>query len=90
MITLFKVLLYATIFLIGAMLFRVFKGPSVFDRLNGLFVIGLDVIIVLLLVGYIEGREDMYVDIAISYGVLGFISTVIFAKFLSGGGKEDD
>lgn len=90
MITLFKVLLYATIFLIGAMLVRVFKGPSVFDRLNGLFVIGLDVIIILLLIGYIDGREEMYVDIAISYGVLGFISTVIFAKFLGGGGGKDD
>ncbi|SCJ69008.1 putative monovalent cation/H+ antiporter subunit F [uncultured Eubacterium sp.] len=86
----FKILMYGTIFIIGVMLFRVFRGPSVFDRLNGMFVIGLDVIVVLLLVGYTDGRQDMYIDIAISYGVLGFITSVIVAKFIGGKGSHDD
>lgn len=86
----FKVLMYGTIFIIGVMLLRVFRGPSVFDRLNGMFVIGLDVIVVLLLVGYTDGREEMYIDIAISYGVLGFITSVIVAKFIGGKEKNDD
>ena len=86
----FKILMYGTIFVIGVMLLRVFRGPSVFDRLNGMFVIGLDVIVVLLLVGYTDGREDMYIDIAISYGVLGFITSVIVAKFIGGKEKHDD
>ncbi len=80
-------MLISTILMIGLMLIRVYKGPSVYDRLNGIFVIGLDVIMVILLVGFIDGRIDMYVDIAISYGILGFLSTVIIAKFI-GGGKE--
>ena len=79
-----------TIFIIGVMLLRVFRGPSVFDRLNGMFVIGLDVIVVLLLVGYTDGREAMYIDIAVSYGVLGFITSVIVAKFMGGKEKHDD
>ena len=82
---LFTIMLVGTIFMIGLMLIRVFKGPSVFDRLNGIFVIGLDVIMVILFVGFVDGRIDMYVDIAISYGLLGFLSTVIIAKFLGGG-----
>ena len=43
------------------------------------------------LIGFIDGRRDMYVDIAISYAVLGFISSVIVAKILGskGGGKDD-
>lgn len=88
---LFKVLLFLMVLVIGLMLIRVFIGPSVYDRLNGIFVIGTDVIVVILLVGFIDGRIDMYVDIAISYGVLGFLSTVIIAKFLVGriGGKEE-
>lgn len=57
----FKILMYGTIFIIGVMLLRVFRGPSVFDRLNGMFVIGLDVIVVLLLVGYTDGQGgDVY------------------------------
>lgn len=82
---LFTIMLVGTILMIGLMLIRVFKGPSVFDRLNGIFVIGIDVIMVILFVGFLDGRIDMYVDIAISYGLLGFLSTVIIAKFLGGG-----
>lgn len=82
---LFIMMLVGTILMIGLMLIRVFKGPSVFDRLNGIFVIGIDVIMIILFVGFIDGRIDMYVDIAISYGLLGFLSTVIVAKFLGGG-----
>ena len=78
-------MLVGTILMIGMMLLRVFKGPSVFDRLNGIFVIGIDVIMVILFVGFVDGRIDMYVDIAISYGLLGFLSTVMIAKFLGGG-----
>ena len=82
---LFTAMLVGTILMIGIMLIRVFKGPSVFDRLNGIFVIGIDVIMVILFVGFVDGRIDMYVDIAISYGLLGFLSTVMIAKFLGGG-----
>lgn len=83
--SLFIFMLVGTILMIGMMLIRVFKGPSVFDRLNGIFVIGIDVIMVILFVGFVDGRIDMYVDIAISYGLLGFLSTVMIAKFLGGG-----
>jgi multicomponent Na+:H+ antiporter subunit F len=68
------------------MLYRVLKGPSVYDRLNGLNVIGVDTILLLVLFGYLDGRPDMFVDISIAYAILGFISLVVLAKFL--GGKE--
>lgn len=95
MVLFFRVLMIGIILIMGLMLIRVFKGPSLFDRLNGMFVIGIDIIVVLLLVGFAEKREDMYVDIAISYGILGFISTVIVARFLAGKdrrkeGMDDD
>lgn len=85
---LFKFLLVGIVLVIGVMLIRVFRGPSVYDRMNGIFVIGIDVIVILMLIGFIDGRADMYVDIAISYGILGFLSTVIIAKIL-GGSKGD-
>lgn len=87
--TFFVILIFLSIFVIGTMLIRVLKGPSIFDRLNGIFVIGLDIIFVLLLVGYATDRADMFVDIAISYGLLGFVSTMIVAMFLGGTHKRD-
>ena len=48
-----------------------------------------NVILILVLIGFIDGRRDMYVDIAISYATLGFISSIIVAKFLgTRGGKK--
>ncbi|KUO51333.1 MAG: pH regulation protein F [Desulfitibacter sp. BRH_c19] len=72
--------------MVFAMMFRVFQGPSVYDRLNGLGVIGADTILLLILIGYIDKRPDMYVDISLSYAILGFIGLVVIAKYV--GGKE--
>ncbi len=58
------------ILVIGLMLQRVIKGPSVLDRMNGVGIIGADIILLIVLFGYIDGRPDMYVDIAISYAIL--------------------
>ncbi|HJA45085.1 MAG TPA: pH regulation protein F [Candidatus Fusicatenibacter intestinipullorum] len=82
----FAVLMISIIFVIGMMLQRVFQGPTVYDRMNGLGVIGADTILLLVLFGYIDGRPDMYVDIAIAYAMLGFLGSVIIAKYL--GGKD--
>jgi len=83
----FMILILGLVIVIFIMLFRVFKGPSVYDRLNGLGIIGTDTILLLVLIGYINKRPDMYVDISISYAILGFISLVVIAKYI--GGKGD-
>lgn len=80
------VIMVAVVVIIGLMLQRVFQGPTIYDRMNGLGVIGADTILLLVLFGYIDGRPDMYVDIAISYAILGFICSVIVAKYM--GGKD--
>lgn len=80
------ILMVAVVIIIGLMLQRVFQGPTIYDRMNGLGVIGADTILLLVLFGYIDNRPDMYVDIAISYAILGFICSVIVAKYM--GGKD--
>ena len=74
----------AVVIIIGLMLQRVFQRPTIFDRMNGLGVIGADTILLLVLFGYVDRRPDMYVDIAISYAILGFICSVIVAKYMGG------
>lgn len=77
------VLTIGYVILVVMMLYRVIKGPTIFDRLNGLGVIGSEVIILLILIGFIDKRADMFVDIAISYSLLGFVSLIVLAKYLS-------
>jgi hypothetical protein len=56
----------------------------------GIQVMSTNVILILILIGYIDGRRDMYVDIAISYAMLGFIGAVIVAKFLGSRCREEE
>ena len=63
-------------------LIRVFKGPTIFDRLNGIGVIGLNAVILLIVIGFLSGRADMYIDIAITYSIIGFAGSVIIARYL--------
>ncbi len=69
---------------IGVMLQRLFQGPSVYDRMNGLGVITADVILLIVLFGYIDERPDMYVDIAFAFAMLGCVTSIILAKYLGG------
>lgn len=79
-------IMMAVIAVIGMMLQRVFQGPTVYDRMNGLGVTGTYTILLIILFGYLDGRPEMYVDIALSYAILGFVGSVIIAKYL--GGKD--
>lgn len=61
--------------------YRVLKGPTVFDRLLGVGAIGTKTLVLICLVGFIYGRVDLFVDIALSYAVLNFISVLAIAKY---------
>ena len=88
--TFFLCILIGVIVLTMMMLVFLFKGSSIYDKLIGILVMSTKVILVLILIGFVDGRRDMYVDIAISYGILGFISSVILAKFLGQkGGRKN-
>ncbi len=82
--TFFSIFTIFVILITLLMLIPMFKGPDIYNRFVGVMVLGTNIVLILLLIGFTDGRQDMYVDIAISYGVLSFVSSVILAKFLGG------
>ena len=48
------IMMIAIIAMIGLMLYRAYKGPSVYDRMNAVGVIGADVIVLIVLFGYLD------------------------------------
>ena len=88
--TFFLCYLIGILILTMLMLYKLCRGPGIFDRFIGILVMATNVILILILIGFVDGRRDMYVDVAISYGILGFISSVIIAKFIGqkGGGRH--
>ena len=77
-------MMFVSYVLIGASalltVFRMMRGPSVFDRLvagDTLSVIGVGFIVVLA-----ENVQTMsFMDVALVYGIVGFIGTVTIARF---------
>jgi len=65
-------------------LIRVICGPTAPDR-----VVGVDTINTMVVVGMIAFgvayREVIYIDVAIVYALLSFISTLFIARYLEGG-----
>ena len=71
-----------TALLISLPLYRVLKGPTVYDRVIGAGLIGTNTILLLVFVGFIYGRIEMFIDLAIVYALLNFVGTIAASKYL--------
>lgn len=68
--------------------YRVLSGPTHFDRLIGLGLIGTKTTVLLVVLGALTHRTDMIVDIALTYALISFIGTLALAKFFETRGPE--
>ncbi|MBN2384582.1 pH regulation protein F [bacterium] len=63
-------------------LYRAIIGPTLLDRLIGVNAIGTKTTVLLILIGLTYKRVDMFVDIALAYAFLNFISILAAARYL--------
>ena len=62
-------------------LYRAIFGPTVLDRLIGVNAIGSKTTVLLILVGLIYGRVEMFIDIALAYALLNFIAVLAASRY---------
>ncbi len=62
-------------------LYRAVFGPTVLDRLVGVNAIGSKTTVLLLIIGLIYGRVEMFVDIALAYALLNFIAVLAASRY---------
>ena len=79
-------LITAIALLIGLfiILIRAVAGPTVYDRILATNAIGTKTIVFVTLLGYISGRPE-FIDMAIIYALITFITTVAILKFAEKG-----
>jgi len=79
-----KILVFAILFLsiiiIGSM-YRAIKGPSAADRLIAINVIGTKTIVLILMVSLVF-KENYFVDVALVYALISFVSSIIIANYI--------
>jgi multicomponent Na+:H+ antiporter subunit F len=63
-------------------LYRVVQGPTVFDRLLGLNGISTKAIMLLIIIGTLHERLNMFVDIAVGYALLNLVGALAVTKYL--------
>jgi multicomponent Na+:H+ antiporter subunit F len=80
----YLIVLVALLLCVVMAIIRVIRGPTAPDR-----VVGLDTINTIVIVGMVifgaAFNEVIYIDVAIVYALLSFISTLFIAKYLEGG-----
>jgi multicomponent Na+:H+ antiporter subunit F len=87
MIDFFLILSVGMCILVLFCLYRATCGPGVLNRAAGISAIGTKTLIILLIMGVIYDRVDMFVDISMVYALLNFIGTVVLAKYIEGTGE---
>ncbi len=79
-----KVFFYSSIYLslmMAISLYRAVFGPTILDRLIGVNAIGSKTTALLVLIGLIYHRVDMFIDIALAYAMLNFIAVLAASRF---------
>lgn len=71
-------------------LYRVLKGPTVFDRLLATNAIATKTIVLICLIGFLFDRIDMFIDITLAYAILGFIGSLIISKYVTSQKVEEE
>ena len=84
MVGIFEAVAVVLIGLSGVLCYRVFKGPTVADRVLATDAMGVLIANALALLSVDFGRS-IYLDVAIVVAALGFIGTVAIAKVLESG-----
>jgi len=86
--TFFFIVLVILSLLMLVYLYRVVRGPTVYDRVLGLNGMSTKAIVILVLLGTIYGRVDMFVDISTGYALLNLVGALAIAKFLEKRGEN--
>ena len=78
----FLVVLHILAVMIIIYLYRVIRGPTIYDRVLGLNGISTKAIIMLVVIGTVYERVEMFVDISTGYALLNLVSALAIIKYL--------
>jgi multicomponent Na+:H+ antiporter subunit F len=79
-----NVFLYSGLYLAFLMLLSLYRpvfGPTVVDRMIGVNAIGSKTTVLLVLIGLIFHRVEMFVDIALAYAMLNFLAVLAASRY---------
>ncbi|MFQ3610537.1 MAG: monovalent cation/H+ antiporter complex subunit F [Fimbriimonadales bacterium] len=76
------VALFIILLATGISLYRAILGPTAHDRVLAINVVNTKTVVIIVLIGFINRRPEVFMDIAIIYAVINFVSTLAFLRYL--------
>lgn len=79
-----NIFLYSGVYITALMVLSLYRGvlgPTILDRLIGVNAIGSKTTVLLILIGFLYHRVDMFIDIALAYAMLNFIAVLAASRF---------
>jgi multicomponent Na+:H+ antiporter subunit F len=70
-------------------LIRAFLGPSVYDRVFAVNMIGTKTVLLIAVSGFLTGRPD-WLDLALLYALMNFIGVIALMRFSTWGNLASD
>jgi multicomponent Na+:H+ antiporter subunit F len=90
MIGVFSVAGTVVLLLTAPFIYRAIRGPTLFDRVVALNGMGTLVPVLMILVGLMYDRVDMFVDVAIALFLLNLFTTLLIARYVRDKAEEAD
>lgn len=76
----YYVVTIATVITMALALFRAIAGPSVYDRVLAVNMIGTKTVLLLAVIAFLYGRPD-FLDLALAYALINFIGVLAVLEF---------
>lgn len=70
-------------------LVRAFLGPTLYDRILAVNNFGTKTVLLIAVIDFLQGRPD-FLDIAITYALINFISVIGILRFFEYAGKKTE
>ena len=80
----FGVAIIAILITIGLALVRALLGPTVYDRIAAVNMVGTKTVLMIAVLAFLTGRHDL-LDIALVYALINFIGVVAVLKLVEQG-----
>jgi multicomponent Na+:H+ antiporter subunit F len=85
----FTATMAAILFTLVLALIRAVLGPTTYDRILAVNMAGTKTVLLIAVIGFLTGRPD-FIDLALIYVFLNFITTIAILKFVAYGDFATD
>jgi multicomponent Na+:H+ antiporter subunit F len=79
----------AILVVIGLALVRAFLGPTIYDRVLAVNMVGTKTVLLICVIDFLGGNSD-FLDVALVYTLINFIGVIAMLKFYADDGQGED